>query len=49
MSIHVKRAPTVPLTLYDTKRRSYFKLYIDELCNTIVLHFQFCVIEYIKL
>ena len=23
MSIHVKRAPTVPLTLYDTKRRSY--------------------------
>ena len=24
MSIHVTRAPTVPLTSYDTKRRSHF-------------------------
>ena len=25
MSIHVTRAPTVPLTSYDTKRRSHLK------------------------
>ena len=25
MSIHVTRAPTVPLTSYDTKRSSYLK------------------------
>ena len=26
MSIHEKRAPTVPLTSYDTKRRSLLKM-----------------------
>ena len=28
MSIHVTRAPTVPLTSYDTKRSSHLKLFI---------------------
>ena len=26
MSIHVTRAPTVPLTSYDTKRRNHLKV-----------------------
>ena len=28
MSIHMKRARTVPLTLYDNKRRSYLKVQV---------------------
>ena len=27
MSIHVTRAPTVPLTSYDTKRSSHLKIF----------------------
>ena len=29
MSIHVTRAPTVPLTSYDTKRSSHLKLKLN--------------------
>ena len=29
MSIHVTRAPTVPLTLYDTKRSSHLKYHFS--------------------
>ena len=33
MSIHVTRAPTVPLTSYDTKRRSHLNKPFETLQN----------------
>ena len=37
MSIHVKRAPTVPLTSYDIKRRSHLKWRVEQLANSKLL------------
>ena len=39
MSIHVTRAPTVPLTSYDTKRRSHLKPY-NSLLNEYAKNFK---------
>ena len=39
MSIHVTRAPTVPLTSYDTKRSSHLKL--SKLGNKDIVHFNY--------